>query len=94
MSALPQRGGWRERAPSRMRDGPRGRRGRRGPHRRIGEGGCPPPRPVALDREAPTGDARSKVGAETTAQPEWILAPRLPEPEDTTPDDYSPCEGT
>lgn len=26
--------------------------------------------------------ARSKVGAETTAQLVWILAPRLPEPED------------
>ena len=28
-------------------------------------------------------NARSKVGAETTAQPVWILAPRLPEPEGT-----------
>jgi hypothetical protein len=27
--------------------------------------------------------ARSKVGATTTAQLVWILAPRLPEPEDT-----------
>jgi DNA-binding NarL/FixJ family response regulator len=27
-------------------------------------------------------NARSKVGAETTAQLVWILAPRLPEPED------------
>jgi DNA-binding NarL/FixJ family response regulator len=26
-------------------------------------------------------NARSKVGAETTAQLGWILAPRLPEPE-------------
>jgi len=26
-------------------------------------------------------NARSKVGAETTAQLAWILAPRLPEPE-------------
>ncbi len=26
-------------------------------------------------------NARSKVGAVTTAQPVWILAPRLPEPE-------------
>ena len=26
-------------------------------------------------------DARSKVGAETTAQLVWILAPRLPDPE-------------
>ena len=31
--------------------------------------------------------ARSKVGAETTAQLVWILAPRLPEPEDTAPAD-------
>jgi DNA-binding NarL/FixJ family response regulator len=29
-------------------------------------------------------NARSKVGAETTAQLVWILAPRLPEPEDET----------
>jgi DNA-binding NarL/FixJ family response regulator len=29
-------------------------------------------------------NARSKVGAETTAQLVWILALRLPEPEDTT----------
>ena len=27
-------------------------------------------------------NARSKVGADTTAQLVWILAPRLPEPED------------
>jgi len=27
-------------------------------------------------------NARSRVGAETTAQLVWILAPRLPEPED------------
>jgi DNA-binding NarL/FixJ family response regulator len=32
-------------------------------------------------------NARSKVGAETTAQLVWILAPRLPEPEDTGPTD-------
>ena len=29
-------------------------------------------------------NARSKCGAETTAQLVWILAPRLPEPEDPT----------
>jgi len=29
-------------------------------------------------------NARSKVGAETTAQLVWILGPRLPEPEGTT----------
>jgi DNA-binding NarL/FixJ family response regulator len=29
-------------------------------------------------------NARSKVGAETTAQLVWILAPRLPEPDDIT----------
>jgi DNA-binding NarL/FixJ family response regulator len=34
-------------------------------------------------------NARSKVGATTTAQLVWILAPRLPEPEDSTqPDDW------
>jgi DNA-binding NarL/FixJ family response regulator len=30
-------------------------------------------------------NARSKVGAETTAQLVWILAPRLPEPEGAAP---------
>jgi DNA-binding NarL/FixJ family response regulator len=29
--------------------------------------------------------ARSKVGATTTAQLVWILAPRLPEPDDVAP---------
>ena len=28
-------------------------------------------------------NVRSKVGAETTAQLVWILAPRLPEPDDS-----------
>ena len=32
-------------------------------------------------------NARSKVGAETTAQMVWILAERLPEPEGTTQTD-------
>jgi DNA-binding NarL/FixJ family response regulator len=32
-------------------------------------------------------NARSKVGATTTAQLVWILAPRLPEPEGTRPND-------
>ena len=32
-------------------------------------------------------NARSKVGATTTAQLVWILAPRLPEPENRPPDD-------
>ena len=31
-------------------------------------------------------NARSKVGAETTAQLVWILAPRLPEPESACPE--------
>ncbi len=31
--------------------------------------------------------ARSKVGATTTAQLVWILAPRLPEPGDSVPAD-------
>jgi hypothetical protein len=39
---------------------------------------------------APPGDARSKVGATTTAQLVWILAPRLPEPEGTTQADDRP----
>jgi DNA-binding NarL/FixJ family response regulator len=32
-------------------------------------------------------NARSKVGAETTAQLVWIPGPRLPEPEGTAPAD-------
>ena len=32
-------------------------------------------------------NARSKGGATTTAQPVWILAPRLPEPEGRGPTD-------
>ncbi len=32
-------------------------------------------------------NARSKVGATTTAQLVWILAPRLPEPEGMAPTD-------
>jgi DNA-binding NarL/FixJ family response regulator len=31
-------------------------------------------------------NARTKVGATTTAQLVWILAPRLPAPDDTAPD--------
>ena len=34
-------------------------------------------------------NARSKVGAETTAQLVWILAPRLPEPEGAAQKDKS-----
>ncbi len=34
-------------------------------------------------------NARSKVGAETTAQLVWILAPRLPEPKGIVPADES-----
>ena len=38
----------------------------------------------------PTGlaNARSKVGATTPAQLVWILAPRLPEPDGSAPDDW------
>ena len=35
-------------------------------------------------------NARSKVGAETTAQLVWILAPRLPEPEGGAQADNGP----
>jgi len=62
-----------------MRDGPGGRRGRRGPRRRVGEGGR-----LGLSHSTVKhhlANARSKVGAETTAQLVWILAPWLPEPE-------------
>jgi DNA-binding CsgD family transcriptional regulator len=36
-------------------------------------------------------NARSKVGAETTAQLVWILAPRLPEPEGASTTDDQPA---
>ncbi len=35
-------------------------------------------------------NARTKVGATTTAQLVWILAPRLPEPEDVAQSDNRP----
>ena len=37
-------------------------------------------------------NARSKVGATTTAQLVWILAPRLPEPEGVGPDESRPLD--
>jgi hypothetical protein len=40
-------------------------------------------------------NARSKVGAETTAQLVWILAPRLPEPEKpAAPEDHNGTKTT
>lgn len=39
---------------------------------------------VALDRGAPPCERAIKVGAVTTMQLVWILAPRLPEPEART----------
>jgi len=59
MSGWLPRGGWRESAYSRWsrlcrpRHRPRGRGCRSRPGGWVGEGGRPPPRPVALDREAP-----------------------------------------
>lgn len=42
--------------------------------------GRAPTGPLALDREAHhLANAKSKVGAARTAQPVWVLAPRLPE---------------
>ena len=46
------------------RHGPRGRGGRRGPRCRVGEGGRAPPRPVALDREAPPGERAVQGGGD------------------------------
>ena len=46
----------------RTRHRPRGRRGRGRSGRRVGEGGRPPPRPVALDREAPPGERAVQGG--------------------------------
>jgi DNA-binding CsgD family transcriptional regulator len=37
-------------------------------------------------------NARSKVGAATTAQLVWILAPRLPEPEGRAPQPSEPAD--
>jgi DNA-binding NarL/FixJ family response regulator len=39
-------------------------------------------------------NARTKVGKTATAQLVWMLAPRLPEPDDTAPDNDSPIDGT
>ena len=60
------------------------------PHRLPGPPACCDPGYVrAVNRSHSTvkhhlANARSKVGAETTAQLVWILAPRLPEPEGLT----------
>ena len=65
MSGWPRRGGWRE-GPARSgssRHGPRGRRRCSGPCCRVGEGGRPPTRPVALDREAAPGERAVEGGA-------------------------------
>ena len=53
------------------------------PPRRTGHG---PPRPVASTVKHHLTNARSKVGATTTAQLVWILGPRLPEPESADQD--------
>src|SRR5512134_3561127 len=55
--------------------------GKGDPHRRRPEreGRCRPARPVATVKHH-LANARTKVGATTTAQLVWILAPRLPEP--------------
>jgi hypothetical protein len=45
---------------------------------RVADGVRPPPHSTVKHHLA---NARSKVGAATTAQLVWILAPRLPEPE-------------
>jgi hypothetical protein len=54
-------------------------------------------RGVASRRRDPTGSgaearARSKVGAETTAQLVWILATRLPDPRPDTSDASDPVQ--
>ena len=48
-----------------------------------------PPFPKTDTVKHHLANARSKVGAETTAQLVWILAPRLPEPEGTARADES-----
>jgi len=70
------------RPPHRMRDRPRGRRRRSGAGDRVGDGAA---HRLGLSHSTVKhhlANARSKVGATTTAQLVWILAPRLPEPED------------
>ena len=58
------------------------------PHRLPGPRACcDPGYAYAVNRSHSTvehhlANARSKVGAATTAQLVWILAPRLPEPDD------------
>jgi len=80
MSGWPRRGGWRERTGSGTRDGPRGPGARNGPRCWVREGRRPPARPLALTVKHHLANARSKVGAATTAQLVWILAERLSEP--------------
>ena len=87
MSGWPRRGGWRE-APERLR-----RRSGRATDREVGVvaavlvAGSEKAAAHRLGLSHSTvkhhlANARSKVGAETTAQLVWILAPRLPEPDD------------
>ena len=87
MSGWPRRGGWRE---SPVSGGSTFRRDRHGPRARGG------PAVVAAGSEKAAAhrlglshstvkhhlaNARLKVGAATTAQLVWVLAPLLPEPE-------------
>ena len=61
MSGWPRRGGWRDSSPLRgARHGPRGPGRGRCPRGGIREGSSPPPRAVALDREAPPGECALK----------------------------------
>ena len=87
MSGWPRRGGWREGPGSGSRDGARDR-GRRGAPRGRAEKAAA--HRLGLSHSTVKhhlANARSKVGAVTTAQLVWILAPRLPEPEGTASTD-------
>jgi hypothetical protein len=86
MSGWPPRGGWRENPGAgwsrfgRDRHGPRDRGGPRRHRDRLREGSRPRLGLSPSTVKHHLANARSKVGAETTAQLVWILARRLPEP--------------
>ncbi|MEA2605808.1 MAG: Bacterial regulatory protein luxR family [Chloroflexota bacterium] len=85
MSGSRRRGAWRDGADSGSGDGPRAGCGRRGLAAGSEEEAA---HRLGLSHSTVKhhlANARSKVGATTTAQLVWILATRLPEATDLTP---------